>query len=343
MGMKYKYILKLQWLFPILFFSMPLYSCESLLDDLEDDYYAEDTGLTIHKYSKAKYSCQSMACYGDYAFIVSDKLHTIGMYNLKTKRNVYTEVLPTHLEQTPGGNTQYHCNQSSFSPYMYDANDDFPVMYVSQRNDETLRCKIVGLRIITEKDSDGNINSFHTEEVQIIYLPAMTKANALGNANLVFDYDRRQMITYSRNNKKSDSNYLTCRITTFDIPDSRQDTIYLEDSDIRDSYEIDCSAMNMQGGAIYDNKLYIGQGSKSSGYINLRVVDLQNRRLQITYDLLAMGVEWEPEGCIVYDNKLIIHASYRLWEFPNIFELSSRTSRAYMSIGDYHPDDMGDN
>lgn len=286
-----------------------------------------DTGsliFTIRKYATAKYSCQSMACHGDYAFIISDKMHYIGLFNLKKKTSIYTATLPSRTEKNPNGNTKFHCNQSSFSPYKYDSNDEFPVLYISQRYDNSYRCEIVGLRIIPEYGADGEIKSFKTNLVQTLFLPAMNRENALGNANLVFDLEHQRMITYSRNNNSSDPNYNKCRISTFDIPQLNQDTIYLDDCDIRDSYEIACSAMNMQGGAVYGDRLYIGQGYESCGYINIRVVDLVKRKLQITYDLLKMGVTWEPEGCIAYEDKLFIHASNTLWEFPNIFDISEK-------------------
>ena len=343
-----------------LLISLHLYSCgTSSYDDWEINYEIKsdscnaedscnndsgsdntDTGsliFTIRKYASVNFYDQSMACYGDYAFIISDKMHYIGIINLKKKALIYTATLPSRTEKTPKGNTKFHCNQSSFSPYKYDNNDEFPVLYISQRYDNSYRCEIVGLRIIPEYSANGEIKSFKTDLVQTLFLPAMTRENALGNANLVFDPEHQRMITYSRNNTSSDSNYLKCRISIFDIPQPDQDTIYLDDSDIRDSYEINCSAMNMQGGAIYGNKLYIGQGYKSCGYIYIRVIDLVKRKLQVTYDLLKMGITWEPEGCIAYDDKLIIHASNTLWEFPNIFDISEKITNPSFIKVNYTP------
>lgn len=338
---------------PLLFilFSLHLYSCNTANDDWKinyeikrdscntEDSCSNDSSIngsgadntekeslyfTIRKYASVNFYDQSMACYGDYAFIISDKMHYIGIINLKKKALIYTATLPSRTEKTPIGNTKFHCNQSSFSPYKYDRNDKFPVLYISQRYDNSYRCEIVGLRIIPEYGANGEIKSFKTDLVQTLFLPAMNRENALGNANVVFDPEHQRMIIYSRNNNSSDSNYNKCRISTFDIPQLNQDTIYLDDSDIRDSYEINCSAMNMQGGVIYGEKLYIGQGSVSCGYINIRVIDLVKRKLQVTYDLLKMGITWEPEGCIAYDDKLFIHASNTLWEFPNIFDISEK-------------------
>ena len=69
---------------------------------------------------------------------------------------------------------------------------------------------------------------------------------------------------------------------------------------------IDAKAGNMQGGCIVGDRLYIGQGYPYANYVYLNVVDLREEKLVRRYDLLAKGVNWEPEGCIYYDGDLMI-------------------------------------
>ena len=88
--------------------------------------------------------------------------------------------------------------------------------------------------------------------------------------------------------------------------------------DILDSYYLGCNAINMQGGVIHNNKLYIGQGYKSCGYIKLRIVDLENKKLEKTIDLLNAGFVAEPEGLYVYDDRLMMSVNG-----PNIYEFLS--------------------
>ena len=38
----------------------------------------------------------------------------------------------------------------------------------------------------------------------------------------------------------------------------------------------------------------------------LNVVDLREERLVKRYDLLAQGVDWEPEGCFYYDGNVML-------------------------------------
>ena len=114
------------------------------------------------------------------------------------------------------------------------------------------------------------------------------------------------MYTYSRNNNSGDDNYNKCKISKFTIPDVYQKVVVLEDSDIVSSFMINASALNMQGGCIEHDILYIGQGMASAGYIYLNVVDLEKQELIGQIDLQQFGVGWEPQGCFFYDGSVML-------------------------------------
>lgn len=64
----------------------------------------------------------------------------------------------------------------------------------------------------------------------------------------------------------------------------------------------------LEGGCIVDGRLYIGQGYPAIKYVYLKVVELREERLVKQYDLLANGVDWEPEGCFYYDgSEMLAH------------------------------------
>ena len=69
---------------------------------------------------------------------------------------------------------------------------------------------------------------------------------------------------------------------------------------------IDVKAFNMQGGCIVNNRLYIGQGYPAAKDVFFNVVDLREERLVKRYDLMANGVDWEPEGCFFYDGSVML-------------------------------------
>lgn len=268
-------------------------------------------------YSDNSYSHQSSAAYGKYLFLVKDKLATVYMYNLQTKRVVAICNMTAHNETISASSSSvlYHCNQSTFGTFKYDESDPFPLLYISQRApSSTGRCFVTVFRLLPTMNSAGTeYNILKMEQVQTIYLPKSTFSNAMGNANFTIDPQTGYCYTYSRNNTTSASNYLNCRISKFAPVKLSAEEVYLNDADILDSYEIfelnstkNISAMNMQGGFIWNNKLYISQGYPSCNFIYLRIVDLKNRKLINDIDLLGDGFPIEPEGFFRYGNDVMM-------------------------------------
>lgn len=270
-------------------------------DDPRQEKPDLDGNITIQPFAEMDFKHQSAAVQGDYAFLVMDRRQAIRMYDLVGKRAVYTQ------RMTAENTTVYHCNQSSFGTEKYDPSDYFPLLYVSQRAPSENRCLTEVFRIIPLFNADSTaLLAFRSELVQEIHFPKMSKDNSMGNVNCVIDSATGWMYTYSRNNNGNDSNYGQCKISRFAIPDIHQREVYLKDADILSSFMIDAKAGNMQGGCIANDRLYIGQGYPYANYVYLNVVDLKEERLVKRYDLLARGVDWEPEGCFYYDGSVML-------------------------------------
>ena len=256
--------------------------------------------LTLAPYAEFNTPHQSAAVYGDYAFLVMDGRQGIRLYDMAKGRTVYTLKLKAESTKV------YHCNQSTFGVQAYEPADFFPLLYVSQRARSENRCLTEVFRIVPLFNADSTLIAFRTELVQEILFPPMSKENAMGHVNCVIDPKTGWMYTYSRNNVTADDNYALCRISRFAIPDLHQEKVVLEDADILDSFQIGVKATNMQGGCIMDDRLYIGQGYPYANYVYLNVVDLKEQRLVRRYDLLARGVDWEPEGCFLYGGHVML-------------------------------------
>ena len=260
-----------------------------------------DPMVTADEYAPLGFKHQSAAVHGDYAFFVRDGRGAICLYDMANKKKVYTITI-----KSEGGKT-YHCNQSSFGVEKYDPSDLFPPLYISQRARSERRCFTEVFRIIPLFNADSTVLlAFRTEKIQEILFPPMSRENSMGNVNCVIDSKTGWMYTYSRNNDSSDENYRVCKISRFAIPSIHQPEVVLEDSDIRSSFFLDVEATNMQGGCIVGDHLYIGQGYPAVGYIYLNVVDLSEKKLVKRYDLIANGVDWEPEGCFYYDGNVML-------------------------------------
>lgn len=260
-----------------------------------------DGVVTVTQYSELVYGHQSAAVYGDYAIFVKIGRLSMRLFDMARK----TKIATIYLEKEDSN--QYHCNQSSFGTEKYEPGDFFPLLYISQRSRSEKRCFTEVFRVIPLFNADSTaMLSFRVELVQEIFFPPMSKDNSMGNVNCVIDPGGRWMYTYSRNNDPVDSNYQQCKISRFTIPDIHQREVVLEDSDISSSFMIDAKASNMQGGCIIDGRLYIAQGYPAKKYVYLNVVDLREERLVKRYDLLAHGVDWEPEGCFYYDGNVML-------------------------------------
>ena len=324
-----------KWLSILLFLSFltPLVSCAED-DDLpipqnmgnketESDKVPDGTEEFYDKFEFANYSAnsfsnQSADVFSDYLFLIPGYRSKIYVYNLKEKKPVYSLVMTPMKELTSSGYDIYHCNQTSFGADYYDDNDPFPLLYISQRARSDKRCFTEVFRIVPKEDVlTHEYVSIDVQHVQTIYYPPMSEENSLGNVNTVIDKENHLLYTYSRNNTKTDGNYNQCKISCFAIPDIHQDVVYLEDTDIKSSFMIDCSAYFMQGAFIRNETLYISRGATSVGYIDINVVDLKNQKLKGQYNLLENGYRWEPEGCFWYNGYLMIATGKNIWEMTN--------------------------
>ena len=271
-------------------------------DDPKLDPVDLEGTITVETYAELGYKHQSAAVFGDYAFFVRDGRYAIRLFDMVRKTQLYT------LGFKGEGQTMiYHCNQSTFGTEKYAPDDYFPLLYISQRPRSERRCFAEVFRIIPLFNVDSTaLIAFRTELVQEIFFPSMSKENSMGNVNCVIDAETGWMYTYSRNNNSSDANYEQCKISRFAVPDVHQREVILEDSDIDHSFMIDAEAVNMQGGCIVNDRLYIGQGYPYVNHVYLNVVDLRKEKLVKRYDLLARGVDWEPEGCFYYDGSVML-------------------------------------
>ena len=268
---------------------------------------------------------QSAACHGDYAFFISSRMSKIMVFNMRTNT-----IINTFNQEPLGSNSIYHCNQACFGTQKYSEEDPFPLLYISQFQNSKNRCFLTVFRILpTSSGIDQEYTDFTFERIQTVYFPVATDDNSLNNVNAIIDTDHHFIYTYSRNNNSTADNYKKCKISKFNIPNPLETSSkYLSDSDILDSYFIPTEATNMQGGAYHEGLLYISRGMPSIGYINLYVVDLANRRLWYTVDLLNNGFGLEPEGAFIYNDILYIGASRSIFKFSFKYENSSAKALA---------------
>lgn len=294
----------------LMFLLFDLFICTSCTTDDEVDR------INYSSFADNGVNHQSIAAYGDYALFVTDRRSKFSLYNLKTKELLCEKELG-EVNEMIGNYVLYHCNQATFGVSFYEEEDPFPLLYISQRARSDRRSFVEVYRLkLGRETSESDFSSLDAEKVQTIFFPAMTENNALGRVNCVIDNQTGKMYTYSYNTTKADCNYGKCRISCFAIPDDKEKGVYLDDEAILDSYTLDYEAVNSQGACIYNGMLFIAQGYFNAGYIYLNVIDLRQKRLYNRINLFANDITWEPGGCFVYGNSILIGSGNNLWEFP---------------------------
>lgn len=293
-----------------------------------DNINSKRAYLYIDEISSDGMAHQSAACYGDYAFLISNKMINVRVFNMRYN----TRIFDLNNQPPLGTGTIYHCNQACFGTQKYSEEDYFPLLYISQHQNKNNRSFIQVFRVLPTSAGYGQeFTAFAFEKIQTIYFPVLTDDNSLGNVNAVIDTDNHYIYTYSRNNNTAAENYGKCKISKFNLPNALESTsLTFSDKDILESFFINTNAFNIQGGAYHDGLLYIGRGSPYVGYVNLYVVDLSNRRLWYTVDLLNNGFSWEPEGAFFYKDDLYIGASSRIFKFTFKYENSSAKAMAIL-------------
>lgn len=289
-------------------------SSSSPNDSLPENTSSKDCFL-VSLFASNGHSHQSAAAFGDYAFFITDRRSALYFYDLNSKRMISVTNLGAMDEKT-GGYYLYHCNQMTFGIDFFDKNDPFPLLYISQRARDDNRCIVEVFRLLP-KTMNSIYTSLDVELVQTIYFPIMTIENSLGRVNCAIDNLNFLLYTYSYSTINSDSNRGKCRISCFNIPKISEKEVILNDEDIIDSFSLDYSGINSQGGCIKDGYLYIGQGYSSVG-IYLNIIDLQKKKLQNRIDLLHQGIAWEPEGCFVYQGNIMISSGNNIWQFKSL-------------------------
>lgn len=246
----------------------------------------DDVGIKIEKYMKQNSigSVQGASCYGDFLFQFQNHNANVYIYNLKDKEHVYTFPMEPI--------TSNHCNNASFSSIFYEADDEFPLLYVSGSGSGNYNHAQV-YRI-----ERNNNNIFSIIKVQEIILPKCNESNKLYWTGVIMDNENGFMYVYA-NHKTS------AQIAKFNIPDNSIPEIILSDDDILEIFSLD-KFTHQQGAVIRNGFLYVMDGVPQWGDTNyLRIIDLNKHEDYALYNVSEMGFNQEFEGLTIYKDMLI--------------------------------------
>ncbi len=277
-------ILHIRVFFFLLFLlNISLVSCD------EEDYYQDYSDITnnlsptttlpdneesgiilkIERYMSQNWGSTNLQggdCYGDFFFQFENHNNRVFISNLKTKDFIGTVSMSS--------NSNNHCNNVSFSRIFYNVDDEFPLLYVSGSQSGTYN-NIQVYRI----SRDDNVFSFI--KVQEIVLPENGSINKLYWTGAVMDNENNYMYIYA--------NSIGAQIAKFEIPDIKQEEVYLTGDDILEQFSLP-GFTHQQGAVIKNGLMYVMDGVPQVGDTNyLRIIDLVNKVDFDKIDISALG------------------------------------------------------
>lgn len=230
-------------------------------------------------------SRQGCAAYNGYLFEFGSGNAYVNIYNLATK-TFHSTVTPTNISTG-------HCNTACFSTKFFDANDTFPLLYVSGDSN----AKIQVYRVTLENDV------FAITQVQNITMSLTLPAGSTTWGQAFLDNGKNRLWWLGA---RGWSSFAIPSI--FDGDNNVISAVTLTSSDIKDSFGTSMPSTHLQGGIIVDGILYEVQGVPGWGDIpTFNVVDMRGKE-DINYiNLGSLGWTYEPEGVALYDRHLYVN------------------------------------
>lgn len=212
-------------------------------------------------------------------------------------------------------NEKNHANVVSFGSKFYDSNDQFPLLYISQCQKETIN----GLKDILYVERVGK-DLKHTDLIQTICFKDTKK---LFGYALQWVIDNENQFLYGYGNTINNSDPANKhRIVKFKLPaidaPAKDGVVYLSNDDLLENYLLEETFSQPynpigQGLFIKNDMLFMptGVGNEKNPSI-LYVWDLKTRRMRNTIDL-TQATFGELEDCSEYNGDLYIQSQGHLF------------------------------
>lgn len=239
---------------------------------------------------------------GKYLFVVSNNLSSVAMYNLDSRKVIDVCKLEAYSDNLT-------CLQITFGIEKYISSDPFPMLYASFPSSEGTngRSTVKVLRLLPKKTREGEYEALTVEEVQTLYMPQASSANAMGSIFYTIDATTGKSYVYS--SFEDDATY----ISELPNPDANTKEVYYNNSDIISAYKVkvdgkDIDGRNLRGGFINNGKLYYVQGD-GENVAKLRVWNLSTKQMANELNLKATGFTKIPQSVYLYHGHLIVNAA----------------------------------
>lgn len=240
---------------------------------------------------------QGGACFGDYLFMFTENNTTCWIYNLATNTLVQTITIPS---EERGFVSDCHCNTVNFGVEYYDANDPFPLIYVSTGfalggySSENLAGALV-YRVVATTEND--ITTYSLSLVQTLKMPGTTWTEFLVGEDgcCYLCYTGQRKIYKMKMPLLSDGDItfdLTQALSVYQF--SQQPSWY--------------NGSRNQNRIYHNGKIYMVSGVPASSETSLFIVlDLATETREVEIDLInTLGLTSEPETCFFWRGHICV-------------------------------------
>lgn len=234
-------------------------------------------------------ACQGGACFGDYLFMFTANNGTCWVYNLATNTLLQTITIPSSER---GFVSNCHCNTVNFGTEYYDANDPFPLIYVSTGYASGEYTGALVYRIVATTESD--VTTYSLVLVQTLKIPGTSWSE------FIVGEDGCCFISYFTTIYRMKMPKLSDGDITFNFDNALG--VY-KFSPKPESWN------NSRGqNVIYGNgKLYMVSGVPASGEKSLfAVLNLTTGIREVVIDFQEIGLTSEPETCFIWNGHICI-------------------------------------
>lgn len=235
--------------------------------------------------------CQGGACFGDYLFMFIDGAGTCYIYDLAKSALIQAV---TGIDSS-GFFTYCHSNTVNFGTEYYDANDPFPLIYVSVGEATGGYTGALVYRIVATTEND--VTTYSLTLVQTLKMPGTEWTEFVtGEDGFCYLCYTSQRKIYRMNMPK-----LSDGDITFDLAQA----LSVYQFTPQPSWY---GGSNNQNRFYRDGKIYFVSGSGSSTQAKLFVVlDLATERREVEIDLVnTLGLAGEPETCFIWRDHICI-------------------------------------
>lgn len=232
-------------------------------------------------------SLQGAAKYGYYMFLFQKGLKNVYICDLRTKEHVSTMEFSS--------NSRYHCNNANFSTKFYSDTDLFPLIYVSQQNNNIHQ--VLVYRVIGDSIENLSLNL-----VQTITGPSPTDINHMFYQDCIVDFENDYLYIYAHHKRDQQDSF---HIVRYKMPTLSDSNVKLTNSDIYSSIYYDNKFSSPQGAVCHKGLLYFVKGVPQwNEQVYLDVVDFDKKEV-CSINLTKKGFKKEPEGLFLYEDNFI--------------------------------------